>query len=205
ARRVLHPHGALPRHLLRRAHRPRGPPRDVRAHVPRGPRLRLDDGARGRGRPARGRGVDVQLRREQRRPAELRPQGPLPGNEHLRARRREDRRLPGVLRRGRGAPPARLRPRVAREGPAPEARGARRFDYHGQPLEPALAVVEAVRANTVALLRRLPEAAWVREGRHTESGRYTAEDWLAIYADHLEGHARQIETNVELWQAAQRR
>src|SRR5437016_1762153 len=82
---------------------------------------------------------------------------------------------------------------------------ARRFDYHGQPLEPALAVVEAVRANTVALLRRLPEAAWVREGRHTESGRYTAEDWLAIYADHLEGHARQIETNVELWQAAQRR
>src|SRR2546430_14138719 len=27
------------------------------------------------------------------------------------------------LRRGRGAPPARLRPRVAREGPAPEARG----------------------------------------------------------------------------------
>src|SRR5207244_2042694 len=29
----------------------------------------------------------------------------------------------GVLRRGRGAPPARLRPRVAREGPAPEARG----------------------------------------------------------------------------------
>jgi len=82
---------------------------------------------------------------------------------------------------------------------------ARRFDYHGQPLDPALAVVEAVRANTVALLRRLPEAAWVREGRHTESGRYTAEDWLAIYADHLEGHARQIETNVELWQAAQRR
>ena len=82
---------------------------------------------------------------------------------------------------------------------------ARRFDYHGQPLEPALAVVEAVRANTVALLRRLPETAWAREGRHTESGRYTAEDWLRIYADHLEGHARQIETNVELWRAAQRR
>jgi len=82
---------------------------------------------------------------------------------------------------------------------------ARRFDYHGQPLEPALAVVEAVRAATVALLRPLSEAAWAREGRHTESGRYTAEDWLRIYADHLEGHARQIETNVELWRAAQRR
>jgi len=82
---------------------------------------------------------------------------------------------------------------------------ARRFDYHGQALEPPLAVVEAVRAATVALLRPLSEAAWAREGRHTESGRYTAEDWLRIYADHLEGHARQIETNVELWRAAQRR
>ena len=62
-----------------------------------------------------------------------------------------------------------------------------------------------MRAATVALLRPLSEAAWAREGRHTESGRYTAEDWLRIYADHLEGHARQIETNVELWRAAQRR
>jgi DinB superfamily len=67
------------------------------------------------------------------------------------------------------------------------------FDYHRHPLEPALATVDAVRANTVALIRRLPESAWQREGRHTESGRYTAEDWLRIYAEHLEGHARQIE------------
>ena len=50
-----------------------------------------------------------------------------------------------------------------------------------------------------------PDEAWAREGRHTESGRYRAEDWLRIYADHLEGHARQIENNVALWQAAQRR
>jgi len=82
---------------------------------------------------------------------------------------------------------------------------ARSFDYHSHPLEPALAVVEAVRANTLALIGRLPETAWTREGRHTDSGRYTAEDWLKIYADHLEGHARQIEKNVELWQAARRR
>jgi hypothetical protein len=73
------------------------------------------------------------------------------------------------------------------------------LDYHGHPLEPALAVVDAVRANTVALLRRLPAEAWAREGRHTESGRYTAEMWLEIYAEHLEGHARQIEANVAAW------
>ncbi len=78
------------------------------------------------------------------------------------------------------------------------------FDYHAAPLEPALAVVEAVRANTAALIRRLPDEAWAREGRHTESGRYTAEDWLKIYADHLEGHARQIEANVVAWRARRR-
>lgn len=78
------------------------------------------------------------------------------------------------------------------------------LDYHGHPLEPALDTVRAVRAHTAALLRRLPEAAWSREGRHIASGRYTAEGWLAIYAEHLEIHARQIEANVAAWQAAGR-
>ena len=83
-----------------------------------------------------------------------------------------------------------------------EAEWARRFDYHHHPMEPALAVVEAVRANTAALIRRMPEDAWQRVGRHSESGRYTAEGWLKIYAEHLEIHARQIEANVAAWRAA---
>jgi hypothetical protein len=80
---------------------------------------------------------------------------------------------------------------------------ARTFDYHALPLEPALAVVESVRATTAALIRTLPEDAWQRRGRHTESGPYAAEDWLRIYADHLENHARQIESNLAAWQAQQ--
>ena len=76
------------------------------------------------------------------------------------------------------------------------------LDYDRHPLEPALAVVEAVRANTVVLLRQLPAEAWAREGRHTESGRYTAEEWLRLYAEHLEIHARQIEQNLVAWRAA---
>jgi DinB superfamily len=78
---------------------------------------------------------------------------------------------------------------------------ARDFDYHRQPLDLAFAVVNAVRANTAALLHRLPEDAWQKEGRHTESGRYTAENWLRIYAEHLEVHARQIESNMAAWRA----
>jgi len=81
---------------------------------------------------------------------------------------------------------------------------ANTFDYHALPMETALAVVDSVRASTTALVRRLPESAWTKVGRHTESGAYTAETWLTIYADHLEGHARQIEANVAAWRASQR-
>jgi DinB family protein len=80
---------------------------------------------------------------------------------------------------------------------------ARTFDYHALPLEPSLAVVEAVRGSTAVLLQRLDGEAWTRKGRHTEKqGDYTVEDWLKIYSDHLEGHARQIDRNVDAWQKA---
>jgi hypothetical protein len=85
-----------------------------------------------------------------------------------------------------------------------EAQWARDFDYHAHPVDVALVTVDAVRGNTTALLRRLPETAWAKVGRHTESGPYSAEDWLTIYADHLENHARQIEANVAAWTATRR-
>jgi hypothetical protein len=80
---------------------------------------------------------------------------------------------------------------------------ARGFDYHAQPLELALATIDALRAQTTFLLRRLPEAAWDHEGTHSQHGRYTAEDWLRIYAAHLEGHAGQIERALAAWGAAE--
>lgn len=78
------------------------------------------------------------------------------------------------------------------------------FNYHALPLEPAFATIAGVRAATVPLLENLPEGAWARAGRHSESGRYGAEDWLQIYAEHLELHARQLEANLAAWQAAGR-
>ena len=101
----------------------------------------------------------------------------------------------------------RIRYLVAEEDPLivgyDQARWAEVFDYHDAPIEPALATVEAVRANTAALLKRLPEKAWSVSGRHTESGSYTAEDWLGIYSEHLEKHSGQIERNLAAWQAAE--
>jgi hypothetical protein len=78
---------------------------------------------------------------------------------------------------------------------------ARRFDYHAQPLEDALAATTAARGRTVPLLRSMSEADWTKAGRHTESGAYTTADWLRIYAAHLEGHASQIERNLAAWNA----
>ena len=78
-------------------------------------------------------------------------------------------------------------------------RWAQRLDYHALPVEPALATVTAVRANTAALLRRLSDAEWSKVGRHSESGTYSAEDWLRVYAEHLELHTRQLERNLVAW------
>ena len=80
-------------------------------------------------------------------------------------------------------------------------RWAKSLDYHAASPDLALATVDAVRANTVPLLRRLPESAWSAAGTHTDSGRYTGEDWLRIYAEHLEKHSRQIDRNLEAWKS----
>ena len=82
-----------------------------------------------------------------------------------------------------------------------ENRWARTFDYHAHDAELAFLAIEAVRANTVALLRRLPDSAFGRVGRHSESGVYTDADWFRIYAEHLEVHAAQIRRTLAAWRA----
>jgi DinB superfamily len=104
---------------------------------------------------------------------------------------------------------SRIRFLVTEKGPViqgyDQAAWAERLDYHAAPVEPALATVAAVRANTAQLLRRLPESAWSAVGTHSESGAYSASDWLRIYAEHLEKHSGQIERNLEAWEKRARR
>jgi hypothetical protein len=76
--------------------------------------------------------------------------------------------------------------------------------YHDLPLEPALATIRAVRANTLTLIRRFSEEQWRRTARHTEYPSYGAEKWLETYAEHLEVHARQIARNLAAWEAGGR-
>jgi hypothetical protein len=67
-----------------------------------------------------------------------------------------------------------------------------RLRYNERDIAPALEAFRAARATTAQVLATMTEDDWAREGTHTESGRYTAEDWLRIYAAHAHNHAAQI-------------
>jgi hypothetical protein len=68
---------------------------------------------------------------------------------------------------------------------------ARRLHYD-RPIGASLDALKAARATTGAILDRMTEDEWAREGTHSESGRYTVLQWLQIYADHAHNHAAQI-------------
>jgi hypothetical protein len=64
--------------------------------------------------------------------------------------------------------------------------------HYDRPIDHSLDVFRAVRASSGELLGRLTDDEWSRAGTHSESGRYSVEDWLTIYADHAVDHADQI-------------
>ena len=69
---------------------------------------------------------------------------------------------------------------------------ATKLRYNERDMNLALEAFRYARANTVPLLEIMTEEDWQRAGTHTESGAYTAEDWLRIYAAHAHNHASQI-------------
>ena len=61
-----------------------------------------------------------------------------------------------------------------------------------RPIEPSLEAMRWARETSAQLLERMNEDQWHIVGTHTESGPYSAEDWLKIYAAHAHDHAKQI-------------
>jgi hypothetical protein len=72
-----------------------------------------------------------------------------------------------------------------------EALFAKRLHYD-RPIEPSLAVMKAVRDSSLQLLESLTPEDWSRTGTHSESGAYSVEEWVRIYASHPHDHAEQI-------------
>src|SRR5438045_5779982 len=69
---------------------------------------------------------------------------------------------------------------------------AARLNYNNRDIAPALEAFRCARATTAQLFDFMEDNDWRREGTHSESGAYTAEDWLTIYAAHAHNHAAQI-------------
>ena len=49
-----------------------------------------------------------------------------------------------------------------------------------------------MRAASLRLLESLTDEEWQRAGTHSDSGAYSVDDWLRIYAGHSHDHADQI-------------
>ena len=64
--------------------------------------------------------------------------------------------------------------------------------WYDRPIAHSLEAFRLARATTGELLTRMSDADWQRGGTHSESGPYSAEDWLRIYAVHAHEHADQI-------------
>lgn len=67
-----------------------------------------------------------------------------------------------------------------------------RLLHYDRPVTASLEAFKAARRATAEILHRMGDAEWQRAGTHTDTGRYTAEDWLEIYASHAVEHAAQI-------------
>jgi DinB superfamily len=70
---------------------------------------------------------------------------------------------------------------------------ATKLRYNDRDMAPALEAFRVARESTMQILNLMTEDDWKRAGTHTDSGRYTTEDWLVIYAKHAREHAAQIQ------------
>ncbi len=95
----------------------------------------------------------------------------------------------------------RLRKLLAEDNPViegyDEMEFSRRLHYRERPIATSLAAVRAARETSGSLLERASDADWGRSGVHTDSGAYSVETWLDIYAAHCHDHADQITRAVE--------
>ena len=83
-----------------------------------------------------------------------------------------------------------------------ENRWGRELDYHSIGTEGAMELFRVLRRQTVELLRTLPDEAWSNTCYHPENGDMTLDDWLDVYARHVEEHLEYMSENHRAWLAA---
>ena len=68
--------------------------------------------------------------------------------------------------------------------------------YKDLPIDNSLAVFKAVRASSLAIIKRLNLNQLGNSGTHSESGEYTVTTWLETYVKHPLEHAEQIRSGL---------
>lgn len=68
----------------------------------------------------------------------------------------------------------------------------RKLRYDTRPIEASLEAFRLARVTTAQILEGAAPEDWLRAGTHSESGPYSVETWLQIYARHAMDHADQI-------------
>lgn len=89
----------------------------------------------------------------------------------------------------------RLRRLIAEDNPVIQGYDEEQFArvlFYDRPIATSLEAIAVARQSTAEILDRLSEEQWQRAGTHSESGPYSVETWLEIYAAHCHDHARQI-------------
>ncbi len=72
---------------------------------------------------------------------------------------------------------------------------AKKLHYSKRPIEGSLKAFETARSTTSELLDLMHDADWSKTGEHSDSGPYSPDIWLSIYAVHAHNHANQIRRN----------
>ncbi len=90
----------------------------------------------------------------------------------------------------------RLRRLLAEEAPEitayDEDLWRRKLRYDKRPIEGSLEAFRLARLTSAEVVDGISSEDWLREGTHSESGPYSIETWLEIYARHAHDHADQI-------------
>ncbi len=71
------------------------------------------------------------------------------------------------------------------------------LDYPGRNTDEALELFRLLRTSSYRLLSQLPEQAWTNWVQHSERGRLSLEDLVAVAENHVTEHLKQIEANVK--------
>ncbi|MDQ2900690.1 MAG: DinB family protein [Acidobacteriota bacterium] len=75
----------------------------------------------------------------------------------------------------------------------------RNLDYTRRKPAQSLENFRRMRLDNHELLKDRPEAAFERAGQHSERGRVTLRELVEGYAEHVESHARELQTIREEW------